>query len=130
MVLVVLAVKVAGRSLTVKVNCLDVVIEPSETVTVIVEDPVAFLIGVTTKVLESSVPDKARPELLLRTRLVLLDVADTINLSKEVSMSPTVKLKLPESVTPSLIDTFDMALILGASFTGFTVTTKVSDEEA
>lgn len=91
--LVVLTVNAAGRSITVKANDRDVVNEPSETVTVIVDAPVIRFTGVTIKVLFAPDPEKVR--FALGTRPVLLDIADKVRLPTAVSISPMVKLTPP-----------------------------------
>src|SRR5205814_1331078 len=97
--------------------------EPSLTLTVMVAVPVWFVAGVIVTVRLDPLPPKTM--LLTGTSVGLEDDALRTRLEAGVSTSPTVKPIGPEEVS-WLIAASGMFEIVGGSFTGVTVRTKLS----
>jgi hypothetical protein len=96
---------------------------PSLTLTVIVAVPDRFAAGVTATVLLT--PEPPRVMLEFGTSVVLDELPLSVRLPGAVSTSPTVKAMLPVEVS-SFVVWSEMSEIVGASFTAFTVSWKVS----
>ncbi len=96
---------------------------PSLTVTVIVLVPVCPAAGVTLTVRLAPLPPKTIP--LSGTSAGLLEVPLTVKLPTAVSMSPTVNPIAPVPVFTGM-DRSAISPIVGPSFTGLTVSTKLS----
>jgi hypothetical protein len=116
---------IVGASLTavtVSRNVVGVVVVPSPTVTVIVDEPAWFAAGVTVTVRLAPLPPNTT--FAFGTTVVSDEVADTVRLAAAVSTSPTVTASAPVAVS-SFVVCAAIAVMVGASFTAVTVSTNV-----
>jgi hypothetical protein len=110
-------------AVTVSTNVSVAVNVPSLTVTVIVAVPLKFAAGVTVTVRLAPEPPKIM--FALGTNVVSLEEPLIVNEATVVSISSTVNESALVAVS-SFVDCAAMSLIVGPSFTAFTVNTKVS----